>query len=64
MGIGSWDASTSTCGLNMTQNDSGKNGSTVLSGTANSGAYCLRVYDGGNLSASGSASYTVQVQHY
>ncbi len=64
IGIGAWDPTTSTCGLNQTQNDSAKAGSTGLSGTANSGNYCIRVYDGGNIPADVTASYTVQVQHY
>lgn len=64
IGIGSWDSTTSTCGLNLTQNDAAKNGSTALSGTAGSGSFCIRVYDGGNIPAGTSASYTVQVQHY
>jgi hypothetical protein len=35
-----------------------------LSGTPNSGAYCVRIYDGGNIPAGATASYTLQVQHY
>jgi hypothetical protein len=64
IGIGSWDTSTSTCSLNVTQNDSAKSGSTALSGTPNSGGYCLRIYDGGNIPAGVTASYMIQVQHY
>ena len=64
MGIGSWDAATSTCSLNVSQNDTARSGSTGLSGTANSGSYCLRAYDGGNIPAGVTASYAVQVQHY
>lgn len=64
LGIGSWDASSSTCSLNISQNDTGRSGSTALSGTPNSGSYCLRIYDAGNIPAGISASYTVQVQHY
>lgn len=64
MGIGSWDSSTSTCSLNMSQNDTARSGSTGLSGTTNSGSYCLRVYDGGNIPSGATASYTVQIQHY
>lgn len=64
MGLGSWDASTSSCGLNLTQADVAHSGSTAISGTANSGSYCVRVYDGGNIPAGTTATYTVQVQHY
>jgi len=64
LGLGSWDASTSTCGLNLTQADAARSGSTALNGTANSGSYCLRVYDGANIPAGVTAAYTVQVQHY
>jgi hypothetical protein len=64
MGIGVWDTTTSTCGLNMSQNDAAKSGSTGISGTANSGAYCVRVYDGGNIPAGGDATFSIQVQHF
>jgi hypothetical protein len=64
LGIGSWDATTSTCSLNVSQNDTGRSGSTALSGTPNNGNYCLRIYDAGNIPAGVTASYTVQVQHY
>jgi hypothetical protein len=64
LGVGSWDASTSTCSLNVSQSDIARSGNTALSGSANSGAYCLRVYDGGNIPDGVTATYTVQVQHY
>jgi hypothetical protein len=64
LGIGSWDTSTSTCSLNVSQNDTARSGNTGLTGTPSSGSYCLRVYDGGNVPAGLTASYTVQVQHY
>lgn len=64
LGVGAWDATTSTCSLNVSQNDTGRSGSTAISGTPNSGSYCLRIYDAGNIPAGVSASYTVQVQHY
>ena len=63
MGIGTWDGT--TCGLNLSQNDSAKVGNTGLSGTAQLGNYCIRVYDGGNITDSTiTATYTLQVQHY
>jgi hypothetical protein len=64
LGIGSWDASSSTCGLNMSQNDMSHSGSTAVSGTAGAGSYCVRIYDGGNIGPNVTASFTVQVQHY
>ena len=64
LGIGSWDSSTSSCSLNVSQNDTARSGSTGLSGTSNSGSYCVRVYDGGNIPAGVTASYSLQVQHY
>ena|SRR5205085_2570800 len=64
LGIGAWDATTSTCGLNQTQNDVSRSGSTAISGTAGAGSFCLRVYDAGNVAADVAATYTVQVQHY
>jgi hypothetical protein len=64
MGVGAWDATTSTCGLNQSQNDAAKSGSTAISGTAAAGNYCIRVYDGGNIPEGVTASYTLQVQHY
>jgi hypothetical protein len=64
IGLGSWDATNSSCSLNLTQNDSARSGSTALSGSANAGSYCLRVYDGANIGAGVTASYSVQVQHY
>jgi hypothetical protein len=64
LGIGSWDASSSTCSLNVSQNDTGRSGSTAISGTPSSGSYCIRIYDAGNIPAGVAASYTVQVQHY
>ena len=64
LGIGTWDASTSTCGLNQSQNDVSRTGSTALSGTAGAGTFCVRVYDAGNVAADVTASFTLQVQHY
>jgi hypothetical protein len=64
LGIGVWDAASSTCGLNAMQSDAAKSGSTAISGTATAGNYCIRVYDGGNLTAGVTANYIVQVQHY
>jgi hypothetical protein len=64
LGIGSWDASTSTCSLNISQNDVARSGSTALSGSATNGNFCVRVYDAGNLGEGATATYSLQVQHY
>ncbi len=65
LGIGSYDPASKTCGLNLTQNDTSHLGSTAISGTAPSGSFCVRVYDGGNITdPSVTVNYTVQVQHY
>jgi hypothetical protein len=64
LGIASWDPTTSTCGLNVSQNDTARSGNTGLTGTTNNGNYCLRVYDGGNIPAGVTVTYTLQVQHY
>lgn len=63
-GIAIWDPTSSTCGLNQTQDNAAPVGSTAISVTAGSGPLCVRVYDGGNLTAGTTASYTLQVQHY
>lgn len=62
MGIASWDGT--NCGLNQSQSDIARSGSTAISGTAGSGNFCVRVYDGGNIPEGVTASYTLQVQHY
>jgi hypothetical protein len=62
IGIAAWDGT--TCGLNQSQSDSGKAGSTAISGTAAAGNYCVRVYDGGNVPSGVTVNYTLQVQHY
>ena len=62
MGLGAWDGT--TCGLNLTQNDVARSGNTAFSGTASAANYCVRVYDGGNVPADTTASFTLQVQHY
>jgi hypothetical protein len=65
VGIGIWDPTAQTCSLNQTQNDSAKLGSTGVSATAPSGTFCMRVYDGGNITDSSvTVSYTLQVEHY
>jgi hypothetical protein len=63
VGIGSYDPTSATCGLNQIQNVGGI-GATAITTTAPSGTFCVRVYDGGNVPAGTTATYTVQVQHY
>lgn len=64
LGLGVWDTATSTCGLNQSQTDSAHIGSTALNGTADSGSYCVRIYDSGGIPDNTTAEYSVQVQHY
>jgi hypothetical protein len=64
LGIGAWDPTSMTCGLNQIQNDASHSGSTAVSSTASAGAYCVRVYDAGNVAANVTASFTIQVEHY
>ena len=64
LGIAVWDASTQTCGLNISQNDAARSGNTGLTGTPSPGYFCVRAYDGGNVPAGVAVSYTLQVQHY
>ncbi len=60
VGIGSWDGTTCTV---ISQNDNAKTGATALTGTANPGNYCVRVYDSGNVPADWTVTYSVQVVH-
>jgi len=66
VGVAQWDTTSSTCGLNQPggQNNAATVGSTAISATAGAGAYCIRVFDGGNIPAGTTATYTLQVQHY
>jgi hypothetical protein len=63
VGIGAYDPTSSTCGLNQLQATAGV-GSTAITTTAPSGPFCVRVTDGGNIPAGGAATYTLEVQHY
>jgi hypothetical protein len=64
LGIATWDASSQTCGLNVSQNDTARSGNTGLTGTSSPGYFCMRAYDGGNVPVGVAVSYTLQVQHY
>jgi hypothetical protein len=61
VGIGAWDGT--TCGTSMSANTDARSGATALTGTANAGNYCVRVYDSGNVPADWSVGYTVEVVH-
>jgi hypothetical protein len=62
-GIGTWDATTSTCGSLLAWNNTSTAGTTII-GNALAGSFCVQVYDVGNLVADGSTSYTLTVTHY
>jgi len=64
VGIGAWDATTGTCGLNQSQNDAARAGNTALSGTASVGNFCARVYDTGGVADGQTVTFTLQVEHY
>jgi len=64
VGVAVWETASNTCDLNQSQNGAATVGSTAISATAGQGSYCLRIYDGGNIPAGTTATYTVQVQHY
>jgi hypothetical protein len=67
VGIGVWDPTAQTCGLNQLQNNTATTGSTAISYTsgAPNGTYCARVYNGGGITdPSVTVTYTLQVEHY
>ena len=51
------------CGSDIAQNTNARSGATALSGTAAAGSYCVRVFDAGNIPASSSVTYSVDVTH-
>jgi hypothetical protein len=59
--IGTWDGT--TCGAAIAKNDNARTGATALVGTATAGDYCVQVYDSGNIPATWSVTYAVQVAH-
>jgi hypothetical protein len=60
--LSTWDGT--TCGTNFATNTDARSGSTALTGTANSGNYCVKVYDSGNVPTDGSAvTVGLQVVH-
>jgi len=62
-GIGSWDATTSTCGPLLAWNNSATPG-VIIIGNALAGNFCVQVYDVGNLLAAAQTNYTLTVTHY
>jgi hypothetical protein len=60
VGIGTWDGTTCT---SLTTNDNAHMGSTALSGTAQIGNFCVRVYDSGSVPENTTVTYTLQVGH-
>lgn len=65
VGIGAWDPTSSTCGLNQLQATAGVGATAITTPSgAPSGPFCIRVSDGGNVPAGTTVTYTVEVQHY
>ena len=59
--VGTWNGS--VCTTANIRNDNARVGATALSGTSTAGAYCVSVYDSGNLPSDWTATYTVTVTH-
>lgn len=51
------------CLTQISQNADARTGAIALKGTATTGNYCVRVYDSGNVPASTTVTYTVEVLH-
>jgi hypothetical protein len=60
VGVGTWDGTNCTV---VSTNDNARMGTTALSGTANAGNFCLRVYDSGTVPEGTTVTYTLQVGH-
>jgi hypothetical protein len=58
--IGTWNGTSCT---SLSTNDNARMGTTALSGTAQAGNYCVRVYDSGNVPENTTVTYTLQVGH-
>lgn len=61
MAVGTWDGT--SCAGSIVFNNDARLSSVALAGTALPGNYCVRVFDSGNLTASMTVTYTVQVTH-
>lgn len=62
-GIGSWDATTSTCGPLLAWNSSATPGVSII-GNALVGSFCVQAYDVGNLAVGAQTNYTLTVTYY
>ena len=62
-GIGSWDATTSTCGPLLAWNNSAAQGASII-GNGLAGNFCTQVYDVGNLAVGAQTNYTLTVTYY
>lgn len=63
LGVAVTSSDGTNCLTQISQNDNARNGVIALTGTAQTGNYCVRVYDSGNVQPSTSVAYTVQVMH-
>jgi hypothetical protein len=63
LGVGVQSSDGTNCLTTITQNDNARSGASALKGTVAAGKYCIRLYDSGNIPASGSADYTIQIVH-
>lgn len=63
LGVGVQSSDGTSCLATITQNDNARSGASALRGTVAAGKYCIRLYDSGNIPASGSADYVVQIVH-
>jgi hypothetical protein len=59
--LSTWDGT--NCNTTIAENGNARAGTAALSGTANAGNYCVRVYDSGNVPADWTVDYTVEVVH-
>ena len=63
LGVAVTSSDGTNCLTQISQNDNARSGIIALTGTAQTGNYCVRVYDSGNVQPSTSVAYTVQVIH-
>jgi hypothetical protein len=61
LAVGAWNGS--ACTASNVRNDSARSGSVALSGTSATGDFCVLVYDSGNVPATVTVTYQVQVTH-
>jgi hypothetical protein len=63
LGVSVWNSDGTNCLTQISQNPDARTGAVALKGTAATGAYCVSVYDSGNVPPSTSIAYTVEVLH-